>query len=178
MLTTPDDELRQKVRQLIDDRPYYICKRNDEHTDLQSQMGSIISQYSRREDRINEEYLQDAIMQLLADQRRRDAAAIKAKLDTVEQSVNDEYQDDVMFIQLDDARAAVDAVLLQEANESNPEVFTDDEFDEAEHKLQNCIRITTNVESFTTEVYTGLRWIPVSEYVRGLIEYIRKGGTT
>lgn len=61
---------------------------------------------------------------------------------------------------------------------NNPEIFVNSEFDEAEHKLQNTIRITTHVESFTTEVYTGLRWIPVAEYVRGLIEYIRKGGTT
>ena len=58
------------------------------------------------------------------------------------------------------------------------EVFLDDEFYEAEYKLQNRIRITTEVESFTTEVYTGYRWLPVTEYVNGLIKHIRDGGTT
>lgn len=61
---------------------------------------------------------------------------------------------------------------------NNPEIFVNSEFYEAEFKLQNHIRITTHVEGFDTEVYTGLRWIPVTEYVVGLIEYIRKGGTT
>lgn len=52
------------------------------------------------------------------------------------------------------------------------EVFLPEELFEAEYKLQNCIRITTNVENFTTEIYTGLRWIPVTEYVQALIESI------
>lgn len=50
------------------------------------------------------------------------------------------------------------------------EVFIANEIFEPEYKLQNRIRITTNVESFTTEVYTGLRWIPVSEYVVAVLE--------
>jgi len=49
------------------------------------------------------------------------------------------------------------------------EPFLDDEFFDAKYKLQNCIRITTSIEDFTTEVYTGLRWIPVSEYVKALL---------
>lgn len=61
---------------------------------------------------------------------------------------------------------------------NQPETFLDNEFWEAEFKLQNNIRITTNVESFTSEVYTGLRWIPISEYVAGLIKYVQESGTT
>lgn len=50
---------------------------------------------------------------------------------------------------------------------------------EAEYKLQNCLRITLNVESFITEVEaTKDNWVPVTKYVLGLIEYIRQGGDT
>lgn len=53
------------------------------------------------------------------------------------------------------------------------ETFIEEEFFDAEYKLQNRIRITTNVEDFTSEVYTGLRWIPITEYVVGLIDFIK-----
>ncbi len=59
---------------------------------------------------------------------------------------------------------------------SKPELFINTEFDEADHKLQNCIRVTTHIEDFETEVYTGVRWVPVGEYVRGLVAFIQKGG--
>lgn len=51
-----------------------------------------------------------------------------------------------------------------------------DELFEAEYKLQNCIRITTEVESFTTEVYTGKRWLKVSDYVQALLLQERQKG--
>ena len=51
--------------------------------------------------------------------------------------------------------------------------FTRDEFFEAEYKLQNCIRVTLNVEFYTVEVNTGKRWVKVSEYVEALIRYSR-----
>ena len=64
------------------------------------------------------------------------------------------------------------------SNQDKPEVFLVDEFYEAEYKLQNRIRVTTEVEDFTTEVYTGYRWLPVTEYVVGLIKHIKDGGIT
>ncbi|MFF6951790.1 hypothetical protein ACFZAD_24420 [Streptomyces iakyrus] len=47
--------------------------------------------------------------------------------------------------------------------------LSEDEMFEAEYKLQNCIRVTLNVESYITEVYTGSRFVPVTEYVVALI---------
>lgn len=47
--------------------------------------------------------------------------------------------------------------------------LTDGELYDAEWKLQNCIRITLDVESYYTEVNTGKRWVKVSDYVTALI---------
>jgi hypothetical protein len=58
------------------------------------------------------------------------------------------------------------------------ETFLPEEFDEAEYKLNNRVRVTTQVESFTTEVYTGLRWIPVHEYVAALLAQTQKDTIT
>jgi hypothetical protein len=46
----------------------------------------------------------------------------------------------------------------------------DDEIFEAEYKLQNCLRVTLDVEHFITEVNTGKRWLRVSDYVTALLE--------
>lgn len=60
----------------------------------------------------------------------------------------------------------------------NPLAITKDELFEAEYKLQNCLRVTLNVESFTTEVNTGERYVPITNYVLALIDHIKKGGKT
>lgn len=59
-----------------------------------------------------------------------------------------------------------------------PKVLTKAELDEiyfeAEYKLQNCIRVTLNVETYVTEVRaTKNMWVPVTDYVLGLIEYLK-----
>jgi hypothetical protein len=64
-LPNPDDELRQQVKYVVNSRPYYICKRSDNHKDLKSQIGSMTGEYTRREDRINEEYLVDVFTKLI-----------------------------------------------------------------------------------------------------------------
>ncbi len=53
-------------------------------------------------------------------------------------------------------------------------IYTEDDFWEAEFKLQNTIRVTTFVEDFKVEVNTGRVWAPVTEYVVALLEYERK----
>lgn len=54
-------ELKDSISKMVNGRPYYICKSNDDHSDLQSQMGSMEGKYTRREDRINEEYLNESL---------------------------------------------------------------------------------------------------------------------
>lgn len=84
--TSPEsrEELAKQVRELINERPYYICKVSDEHKDLQSQFGSMIGQYSRREDKLNEEYLEsyfvDFVLEKLTLQKQQ-------LLDAVERDV-------------------------------------------------------------------------------------------
>jgi len=58
-----------RVIELINDRPYYICKVNDKHTDLQSQLGSIDGTYGREHDRVNEQYLLEGIKALIASEK-------------------------------------------------------------------------------------------------------------
>lgn len=50
--------------------------------------------------------------------------------------------------------------------------MNDDIFFEAEYKLQNCIRVTLQVERFVTEVevLSGVWW-PVAKYVEALIKH-------
>jgi len=62
-------DLRTQIREVINNRPYYICKVSDEHKDLQSQIGSMINQYSRKEDRLNEEYLEERLLTLFESYR-------------------------------------------------------------------------------------------------------------
>ena len=54
-------ELKDIISKIVNGRPYYICKSNDDHSDLQSQIGSMEGKYTRREDRINEEYLNESL---------------------------------------------------------------------------------------------------------------------
>jgi hypothetical protein len=60
-----------RVIELINDRPYYICKVNDKHTDLQSQLGSIDGTYGREHDRVNEQYLLEGIKALIASEVKK-----------------------------------------------------------------------------------------------------------
>jgi hypothetical protein len=57
--------LRANVKELINNRPYYVCKRGDDHTDLHTQLGPVDGFYSRREDRLNEEYLESELVRLV-----------------------------------------------------------------------------------------------------------------
>ena len=53
--------------------------------------------------------------------------------------------------------------------QDNSELYTEDEFDEAEYKLRTCIRITASADVYTTEVHTGARWVPITPYVKALL---------
>lgn len=66
-----------RVIELINDRPYYICKVNDKHTDLQSQLGSIDGIYGREHDRANEQYLLEGIKALIASEVKRHLEDLK-----------------------------------------------------------------------------------------------------
>ena len=59
-----------KIKELINDRPYYICKVNDDHTDVQTQFGGLIGKYKRELDRKNEEYLEREILSLIKEARQ------------------------------------------------------------------------------------------------------------
>lgn len=53
--------------------------------------------------------------------------------------------------------------------------FTEEDFDEIEYKLSNCIRITLEIEHFKTEVNTRLNqehWVPVVDYVKAYTEWL------
>jgi len=59
------EQLNQQIKDLISGRPYYICKRGEQHSDVQSQIGALDGNYTRREDKINEEYLEKEINKLI-----------------------------------------------------------------------------------------------------------------
>jgi len=73
-------DLRTQIREIINNRPYYICKRSEEHKDLQSQIGSMTGEYSRREDKINEEYLEEALLTLFESYREEVEREVVTKL--------------------------------------------------------------------------------------------------
>lgn len=56
-MTKSIKSIKEDLDIIIRERPYYICKRSEDHKDMQSQFGSMMGQYSRREDKLNEEYL-------------------------------------------------------------------------------------------------------------------------
>lgn len=65
MAIDTDEEMRSNIRRIINGRPYYICKAPDNHTDLQSQFGSMNGRYSREHDAANEKYLEDAFVRFI-----------------------------------------------------------------------------------------------------------------
>ena len=98
-----------RVIELINDRPYYICKVNDKHTDLQSQLGSIDGIYGREHDRVNEQYLLEGIKALIVSEVK------KARIDELERAKLQGYISGPLMHKVDRRLAT----LTQEKNNDN-----------------------------------------------------------
>jgi len=53
-------------------------------------------------------------------------------------------------------------------------LLTRDELFEAEHKLANSLRVSLYINRHITEVYTGTRYVSVTDYVLALIEKVEQ----
>lgn len=59
------EELHNLVREVVNNRPYYMCKAPGDHTDVQTGFGSYTGNYSRKLDEANEKYFEDAFTRLI-----------------------------------------------------------------------------------------------------------------